>query len=172
MEILSLAVTWLRPLVPCLSPARIEVNHGPVQMYLTVYLGQFFTPSTPIFPYQYRSNSPCPFICHKCYTRQNLINPPMTLVFKFRSGFKFTVPFNAFTTVRCTEFGEMRRNNGPYIAPRLELKVKITKVFLLHRDNAPLNLQAPHLKRQQFSDVGLTFWRRNYYFFNFSTLCI
>jgi len=44
-EILSLAVTLLRPLVPCLSQARIEVNPEPVQLYLTVYLGQNFTPN-------------------------------------------------------------------------------------------------------------------------------
>jgi hypothetical protein len=40
IEILSVAVTWLRPLVPCHSPAGIEVNSGPVHLYLTVCLGQ------------------------------------------------------------------------------------------------------------------------------------
>jgi len=71
------------------------------------------------------------------------------------------VPFNAFTTVRCTEFGKMRRSNGPHIASRLELKVKITKVFPLHRDNVPPNLQAPHLKRQHFLYVGLNIRKSN-----------
>jgi hypothetical protein len=59
MKIPSLAVTWLRQSVAFLSPAGIEVNPRPVHMYLTVYLGQFFTSNTWIFlcPY-YSTDAP------------------------------------------------------------------------------------------------------------------